>query len=145
MSSGLVVCSACKREVHQKRIDKLPPPGTERTGEKELVWYHCEGETIICEHATAVAPASLADVVGNYCGADDHRLASRMRVKETETGRIRPAIPGDQHTMSDRSYVVGEAGNLVRVRPERKLSPSKQRRKEQRAAALQALRTSQRR
>ncbi len=66
MSSGLVVCSKCLREVHQGDREKFPPKG----------WYHCFGKRLaadspMCEGATAVYPPSLDKISGPYCGADN--------------------------------------------------------------------------
>jgi len=62
MSSGLVICSACGREVHQ-------------TGPREIRngWRHCRysGEqTPICAGASADYPRRNEDVKGWACQAD---------------------------------------------------------------------------
>lgn len=65
MSAGLVMCSACHREVHQRMF----------THE----WYHCEDGTPRCKGATSVY-ATREQIVGRACFADDpdppHRSAS---------------------------------------------------------------------
>lgn len=54
MSTGLVICSTCKREVHQGAG----------------FWYHCEDRSPRCELASSVYPKSLDEIVGKYCGMD---------------------------------------------------------------------------
>jgi len=66
MSSGLVVCSKCKREVHQGDAKLFPPKG----------WYHCIGtrwdaDTPICEGAKAIWPPSQREINGPFCGVDN--------------------------------------------------------------------------
>ncbi len=59
MSTGLVICSVCRKEVHQD-------------GPKHA-WRHCsrfQGWTPICEGATAVYPKRRSDIVGMFCQAD---------------------------------------------------------------------------
>ena len=58
MSTGLVICSRCKREVHQIA------PGTNG-------WIHCEDKTPRCKDASSIYPKSRAEIVGRYCGSDD--------------------------------------------------------------------------
>lgn len=59
MSYGIVICSECKREVHQGSwmVDRA--------------WVHCDDSTVICQSATAVYPKSKAEIKGHYCGKDD--------------------------------------------------------------------------
>lgn len=54
----MVICSSCKREVHQD-------------GDMEVSngWQHCEQQTPICEGATAKWP-EVDEIVGSYCGCD---------------------------------------------------------------------------
>ena len=56
MSTGLVICSICKREVHQD-------------GENHS-WRHCEDKTLRCEGASSVYPKSKDEIMGKYCGCD---------------------------------------------------------------------------
>jgi hypothetical protein len=64
MSSGVVVCSACRREVHQDGPPAWPSPGA------ALTWRHCEDKTPRCAGAHSAFPASPADIVGRWCGMD---------------------------------------------------------------------------
>ena len=62
MSTGLVICSVCGREVHQWG-DKREMNG----------WEHCGASgptTPMCEKASAVYSWRRADVVGEACEAD---------------------------------------------------------------------------
>lgn len=59
MSTGMVICSKCQREVHQDGDPRL------RRG-----WRHCEDGSPICDLATAAYPMSAEDVRGSYCCAD---------------------------------------------------------------------------
>jgi len=61
MSSGIVVCSKCKREVHQGGVSEMLPFG----------WYHCEDKTARCDGATSIYPASKSDIKGDWCGIDE--------------------------------------------------------------------------
>lgn len=56
MSTGFVVCMACKREVHQT--------GSHHT------WLHCEDGTPRCEGAVSIYPTAWWDIKGTYCEAD---------------------------------------------------------------------------
>lgn len=58
MSTGICICSACRREVHQWG----PPVGGG--------WVHCSTRRPICDGATAIYPASDDDVQGTACCAD---------------------------------------------------------------------------
>lgn len=60
MSTGLVICSGCHREVHQG--------ATRSDGAR---WYHCEDRSAMCRGATAIYPRTRQDIKGNYCGADE--------------------------------------------------------------------------
>ena len=55
MSCGLVVCSECKREIHQERGGR---------------WYHCEDGTDRCDGAIAHY-AERYQVKGKACFRDD--------------------------------------------------------------------------
>ena len=63
MSSGLVICSKCKREVHQRGWMPLPDG-------RRSIWHHCEDSTDMCDGADAVYPKSTAEIQGDWCGAD---------------------------------------------------------------------------
>lgn len=73
MSNGLVICSVCRREVHQARPflragpraaptpdDRYPPAG----------WTHCEDQTPRCAGASSRYPTSRAEIVGPFCACD---------------------------------------------------------------------------
>jgi hypothetical protein len=59
MSSGLMICSRCRREVHQD-------------GPKNIAngWRHCVDRTPRCFAGSSEYPASRAEIVGPFCGAD---------------------------------------------------------------------------
>ena len=76
MSTGMVICSRCQREVHQDGDHRI------RKG-----WRHCNGAspiyrlrenrralaselTPICDGGSPVYPMSVEDVRGAYCCAD---------------------------------------------------------------------------
>lgn len=61
MSAGIVVCSACRREVHQDG-----PLVDGRSG-----WSHCEDKSPICDDAGAVYPDAGEQPRGHWCGRDD--------------------------------------------------------------------------
>ena len=56
MSYGIVICSVCKREVHQD--------GPNHT------WTHCEDKTPRCEKAHSSYPDNVGEIVGKWCGMD---------------------------------------------------------------------------
>ena len=60
MSYGLVICSFCKRELHQ-------------SGRKDQQngWEHCEDRTPRCPDAQSAYPATVEEIRGPWCGADD--------------------------------------------------------------------------
>ncbi len=62
MSTGLVICSKCKREVHQDGPHLLDEPST---------WRHCEDKSQRCEGAVSAYPTSKAEIVGEFCGIDE--------------------------------------------------------------------------
>jgi len=55
MSTGMVICSKCLREVHQDLVDHT--------------WYHCEDATPRCDGADSVYPL-MGHVKGYWCGRD---------------------------------------------------------------------------
>ena len=64
MSCGIVVCSKCRREVHQNGAKTINEYGHERTG-----WTHCEDGSPRCEGASSDY-ASTDKIVGKWCGMD---------------------------------------------------------------------------
>jgi len=64
MSSGIVICSKCKHEVHQ--IGWL-----ETKKGREHNWQHCDTRSPICAGATAEYPKTTGDIAGSWCGMDD--------------------------------------------------------------------------
>ena len=60
MSWGMVMCSTCKREVHQAR----------RPSDGVLYWYHCDDKSDICPHSQADYVRSTTEVKGKWCGFD---------------------------------------------------------------------------
>lgn len=68
MSTGLVVCSVCNREVHQDGPPKYPD---KPAGFREPTWTHCEDKTPMCDEAKGVYPYNKNIIVGPYCGRDD--------------------------------------------------------------------------
>lgn len=69
MSYGLVICSKCKKEVHQ---EKLVGEQTSRvTFNLKNIWMHCEDTTTICKGAEAVFPKSRSEIVGKPCMKDE--------------------------------------------------------------------------
>ena len=60
MSWGLVICSVCKREVHQSGPK-----------DRENGWEHCEDRTPRCHEGQSQYPAVAEDIAGKWCGADD--------------------------------------------------------------------------
>lgn len=65
MSAGLVVCSKCRREVHQDG------PRDQAAGSRS--WRHCEDKTARCDGATS-EHATPEQVQGVACFADDYRM-----------------------------------------------------------------------
>ena len=59
MSTGMVVCSICHCECHQ-RGDKSVQRG----------WVHCDDRTALCHGATVVYPRDASEVRGKYCACD---------------------------------------------------------------------------
>lgn len=73
MSTGLVVCSECKREVHQNgpRNHGARCRCPTDAGWCPSTWLHCDDQTPRCAGASAVFPAQRNEIVGAYCGLDD--------------------------------------------------------------------------
>ena len=57
MSSGIAICSVCKREVHSELGD-YP------------AWWHCTDLSPLCSGGKVVYPESLDEVVEGWCGKD---------------------------------------------------------------------------
>lgn len=89
MSTGLVICSVCKREVHQDAPFKQGEPRG---------WRHCEDKTPRCAGATSDYPLSAAEIRGRWCGSDDsdHRFTPRITrpVRAGSIGRNEPCFCG---------------------------------------------------
>lgn len=65
MSTGLVICSVCGKEVHQDGMRDAA------TGKTE--WRHCSrfhGWTPLCDGATVMYPHARIQIVGLFCQAD---------------------------------------------------------------------------
>lgn len=69
MSAGLVICSVCRREVHQDGPPETVPMGDGRTYQLGT-WCHCEDRSPRCGGAQSIYPTSRAQIVGRYCGCD---------------------------------------------------------------------------
>jgi hypothetical protein len=76
MSSGLVICSVCRREVHQDGPTPAPTPPDRypSTG-----WTHCEDGTPRCDGATSTYPTSRAEIVGRFCACDGPAPGDRFQ------------------------------------------------------------------
>lgn len=59
MSSGLVICSLCRREVHQDGLKNI-----------ERGWRHCDDSSPRCAGATSTYPRTRSEICGRFCGAD---------------------------------------------------------------------------
>uniref|UniRef100_A0A6M3LE14 Uncharacterized protein n=1 Tax=viral metagenome TaxID=1070528 RepID=A0A6M3LE14_9ZZZZ len=61
MSTGIIICSKCKREMHQE-------------GQKDVwgkfIWTHCEDKTPRCSEGEAVWPENECEIAGKFCGKD---------------------------------------------------------------------------
>jgi hypothetical protein len=57
MSWGILICSKCKREIHQDGPDHS--------------WTHCEDKTSICDGAGKIYPTSREQIKGKFCGKDE--------------------------------------------------------------------------
>lgn len=74
MSTGLLVCTVCSREVHQDgprehSLGRCRCPLN--TGFCRATWLHCEDKSPLCVGATTAYPKTRAVIVGAYCGADE--------------------------------------------------------------------------
>lgn len=67
MSTGLVICSVCNREVHQDG-NKLFMNG----------WRHCEDGSVMCADGQAIYPKNLSDIKGVWCGKDGARDLNKL-------------------------------------------------------------------
>jgi hypothetical protein len=64
MSTGVVVCSVCRREVHQDGPHAASGVST---------WRHCEDKTPRCDGASSAYPKA-GEPVGKWCGIDGQRF-----------------------------------------------------------------------
>lgn len=71
MSYGLVICGACKREVHQDGPSELVPHTFGNGSSEVTTWRHCEDKTPRCAGASSKYPESTVEIVGPFCGRDD--------------------------------------------------------------------------
>ena len=62
MSTGIVKCSKCSKEVHQEGED---------FGYGKHSWIHCESNRPMCEDASAEYVHKISDIVGKWCGKDE--------------------------------------------------------------------------
>lgn len=73
MSSGIVICSICRREAHQdgprKHTDGCRCASND-TGYCRAGWTHCEDKTPTCDGAEIVYPPTIDRIRGRYCGMD---------------------------------------------------------------------------
>lgn len=68
MSYGLVICSSCRREVHQDG----PNHPTGPTGRQlAKTWTHCEDKSPRCDGAVSVYPKQAQEIVGPVCCRDE--------------------------------------------------------------------------
>jgi hypothetical protein len=56
MSTGIVICSVCFRELHQSPNRK---------------WYHCEDNSLECKEGYHEYAMELKRIKGRWCGADN--------------------------------------------------------------------------
>lgn len=73
MSWGLVVCSVCRREVHQdgpRQHSTMNCRCPKDSGFCPAGWRHCEDKTARCDGATSQYPGREKNIVGRYCGMD---------------------------------------------------------------------------
>lgn len=82
MSTGLVICSTCKREVHQD-------------GENQT-WRHCEDKSSRCAGAKSIYPSSKAEIVGKFCGGDDGPLLEENPMADRIIALFRGARRGSR-------------------------------------------------
>ena len=55
MSTGIIICSICHRELHQQ---------------SDRSWYHCEDATPECKPGQHEYAGKLSRIKGKWCGAD---------------------------------------------------------------------------
>ncbi len=78
MSTGLVICSVCHKEVHQDGL---------RDSSGKTEWRHCSrfhGWTPICANAHAIYPRHRAEIVGMFCQADGLARESQAAMTDAE-------------------------------------------------------------
>ncbi len=103
MSAGLLICSICKREVHQD-------------GENHS-WRHCEDLTPICEQAGLEYPTTNSDIVGEYCGRDENPYAKwAQRPPQVQAHRGAKAMT-DTLAHHNSREAVEYRGSLIVIQP----------------------------
>lgn len=70
MSTGLVICSACKREVHQDGPAETVPLPDGKSYQRST-WRHCEDKSPLCEGASREFPQAVDEIRGKFCAGDD--------------------------------------------------------------------------
>ena len=55
MSSGLCICTECKKEVHQ---------------DLNMQWIHCDDASVLCSGAKPEYPKTRSEIQGIPCGRD---------------------------------------------------------------------------
>ena len=102
MSTGIVVCSICSREVHQSVYHK---------------WTHCEDATPLCPYAERVYPKSTDEIKGAWCGSDG---SPRERAKAKPTASVKTRLllgkPVVKFTRGSFKSFQFEDGQFKRVR-----------------------------
>ncbi len=93
MSTGLVICSHCKHEVHQDLDHK---------------WTHCDTGTPICHGASAKYPDNKEEIQGTFCGRDDSYGLFTMGMspdqwKDYLAGEKSPRYPGNGNRKERRA------------------------------------------
>ncbi len=87
MSTGLVICTKCRREVHQDG----PPMADDPTGRR--TWRHCDRGTALCLGASTRFPTGAGEIVGKWCGLDD--LEGRYEGSRRARERLAKKAPLD--------------------------------------------------
>jgi hypothetical protein len=66
----MVVCSECRREVHQDGPVHYIKPGSMSASYPVRGWRHCDDKSERCAGAVSTYPRARADVSGRACYAD---------------------------------------------------------------------------
>jgi hypothetical protein len=83
LSSGVVMCQGCRREVHQwgPKVDGRP------------TWVHCDNRSPICAGCHAVYPNDLEQLVGPWCGVDgDGELPRGVTIQPAPARQSSPKV-----------------------------------------------------